>query len=318
MKKSREFNNVFNECLERLLVNGETIEQCLQSYPKYASELKPLLETALITQEATAIEPRPEFRDKARYQFYSALQEMEPKKSRFFFSWQPRWAMAVAAVLILLMVGSGTVYAASRSMPDDFLYPVKLATEQVQLLLTPSALGKAELYAKLADKRVVEIVRMADESKPEQIELTAQRLDAHLNKIADLADAQEVVAGEAVMAPMFEKAVVPEEAEAAVPPEEKEEEAVEEEEATPPAVTAPPAAIEVEQFMLEREMEADEVDAGVDEWSKFKETVRSDAIKNSTRLRDMLEKLSPSARPALLKAIAISETGYEKALESLD
>jgi len=103
------------------------------------------------------------------------------------------------------------------------------------------------------------------------------------------------------------------------PPEEEEEEAVEEEEVTPPVVvTAPPAEIEVEQFMGEREMEADEVDAEVNEWSKFKETVRSYSIKNSTRLRDILEKVPPSARTALLKAIAISETGYEKALESLD
>ncbi len=87
MRKSREFDNVLDECLERLLVKGETVEQCLRSFPEHADELEPLLETALATKQASAIQPRPEFRDRARYQFYAALQERERKRSRPFFSW---------------------------------------------------------------------------------------------------------------------------------------------------------------------------------------------------------------------------------------
>ena len=75
MRKSREFDNILDECLERLLVNGETIEQCLQSFPRDADELKPLLETALTTRQVSAIQARPEFRAKARHQLYSAFQE---------------------------------------------------------------------------------------------------------------------------------------------------------------------------------------------------------------------------------------------------
>ena len=76
MKKSREFDNILDECLERLLLKGETVEQCLASYPEQAAELEPLLHTALITKKASAIEPRHEFRARARYQFDSALREM--------------------------------------------------------------------------------------------------------------------------------------------------------------------------------------------------------------------------------------------------
>ena len=36
-EESREFDNILDECLERLLVKGETIEQCLQSYPEHAA-----------------------------------------------------------------------------------------------------------------------------------------------------------------------------------------------------------------------------------------------------------------------------------------
>jgi len=191
MGKSKEFDNILDDCLERLLVKGETMEQCLASYPEQATELEPLLQTALAARNASAIQPRPEFRARARYQFRSALREAVTKRSHHFFVWQPRWATAVAIVLILLLAGGSTVAAAGNSMPDGTLYPIKLATEQVRLKLTPSDLGKAHLYASFADKRVIEIARMAEEGKPELVEQTAQRLDAHLVMITSLVSPHE-------------------------------------------------------------------------------------------------------------------------------
>jgi len=180
MKRDKEFNNILDECLERLLVKGETIEQCLLSYPEYAAELEPLLHTVVATKKALAIQPRPEFKSEARYQFRLALQKVEPKRRLPFLGWQPRWAIAMVALLVLLLAGGGTVAAAGNSMPDSLLYPVKLATEQVRLKLTPSDIGKAELYAELADRRVAEIVYMVNKGKPEQVEPTAERLNKHL------------------------------------------------------------------------------------------------------------------------------------------
>ena len=200
MRKSKEFDNILDECLERLLVKGETIEQCLASYPEQATELEPLLQTALAAKKASAIEPRPEFRARARYQFRSALQEAKTKRGHRLFVWQPRWATAIAIVLILLLAGGGTVAAAGNSMPDGTLYPVKLATENVRLRLTPSELGKAQLYASFTDKRVLEIARMAKEGKPELVERTAQRLDTHLVMIAFLVSPPEQEAA-VLMAP---------------------------------------------------------------------------------------------------------------------
>jgi len=189
MKKSREFNDILDECLERLLVKGGTIEECLASYPEQAVELEPLLQAAVAARKASVIQPRPEFRAKARYQFHSALQAMEPKKSRPFFGWQRRWVTAVTIVLVLLLAGGGTVAAASSSMPDGTLYPVKLATEQVWLALTPSSLGKAKVLTKLADRRVTEIIYMANEGNAQQIDVITQRLDKHLVMLVGLTSA---------------------------------------------------------------------------------------------------------------------------------
>jgi len=331
MKNYRKFNDVLEECLERLLSREETLEQCLQSYPEHADELRPLLKTALVTKEVSAIQPRPEFREKARYQFYSALQEMERKKKRSFFkwSWQPQWAMAIAAVLIIFMAGGGTVAASANSMPDEPLYPVKIASEQVQLAFTFSRLGKAEVYARLTDRRVNEIVDMADKGKPEQIEQATRRLDTYLAKITDLASASNAVM--VMQAPPAEEAAATVEEPGEAPLLEK----------APAVAPAPPKAEEKPagggQVVREREgvekgpeideapttreaqfKNADKAKVSVNRQAELKNVVAQDAIENSQQLRAVLRKVPESARPALLKAISLSESGYKKAIESLD
>jgi len=280
MRKRRKFNDILDECLERLLVKGETVEQCLRSYPEQADELEPLLQTALATRQAAAIQPRPDFRARARYQFGLALQEIEEKRRRPFFAWQPRWATVMAIVLVLLIAGSSTVVAAGNSMPDEPLYPVKLATEQVRLALTPSALGKAELYAKLADRRVAEIVYVANKGKPEQVERVAQRLNTYLARVAALALAERgrereeagVLTAPAPLAP------------------------------APPTSTRGGAARGVK----------------VSKQAKLRGILASYAAKHPQALRAVLKTAPASAKPALRRAIDASVAGYEKALEALD
>ncbi len=189
---SKEFDNVLDECLERLLIKGETIEQCLQGYPEQAAELKPLLQTALATRKAAAIQPRAEFKARARYQFHAALQEAASPRSHTFLSWFPRLATVVTIVLAVLLAGGGTVTAANYSMPDNLLYPVKLATEQVQLALTPSDIGKAKLCAKFADRRVAEIIHIANKGDAQKVEAVTQRLDKRLTMLARLTSVPEV------------------------------------------------------------------------------------------------------------------------------
>jgi hypothetical protein len=315
MKKSNEFDNILDECLERLLVKGETVEQCLQSFPEHTNEFKPLLETALAAKEASDIQLSPEFRDRARYQFYSALQAMESKKSWLVFAWRPLWTTMVASILVFLLAGGGTVMAAGGSMPDEPLYPVKLATEQVRLVLTPSALGKAALYAKLTDRRVLEIIRMADKDKPKQIERTARRLDIYLAKIAELASPQEVVSvqPEAMLAQeaLAPKAVsVPKEA-ALAPGEAPTAEEVPTRQLAPALGSAP--------LLSARAGDVRKAGSRGNHYrARLRATMRSHAANHPARLRAILKRVPPSAKPALVRAIAVSETGYEKALRSLD
>jgi len=188
--KNSEFENILEECLERL-VKGETLEQCLQRYPEQAAQLEPLLQTAQAVRKASAILPRSEFKARARYEFRSALQATATRRRLPLFGLRPRWAMALMIIGILLIAGGGTAAAASNSMPDSPLYPVKLATEQVRLTLTPSDMGKARLCAMLADRRVSEIIYMASKGNAQQVDVIAQRLDKRLTMLAILVSAQK-------------------------------------------------------------------------------------------------------------------------------
>ena len=270
--KNSEFENILDECLDRL-ASGETLEQCLQSYPEQAAQLEPLLQMAQAVTKASAILPRAEFKARARYEFRSALQAEATKRRQPLFRLR-RWSVALMVVSILLLAGGGTAAAASNSMPDSPLYPVKLAAEQVQLTLTPSDIGKARLCAVLADRRVAEIICMADKGDAQQVELATQRLDERLGMLAELASTEG-------------------------------------EEGAPGVLMAPSAPAE------EAPAEGGASAEGKGR-AELKRVVMCCADTNPAALRAALKEAPPSAKPALRRAIFISEIGYDRALAALD
>jgi hypothetical protein len=287
--KNSELENILDECLDRL-AGGETLEQCLRSYPEQAAQLEPLLQMAQAVIKASAITPRAEFKARARYEFHSALQAEATKRRRPLFSLGRRWSVALMVVSILLLAGGGTAAASSNSMPDSPLYPMKLAAEQVQLTLTPSDIGKARLCAVLADRRVAEIICMADKGDAQRVELATQRLDERLGMLAELASAEGEAEGEkgapgVLMAP---SAPVP-----APPP--------------APAEEAPEEARAGGGVPAEGEGRAE-----------LRRVVMGCADINPAALRAALKEAPVSARPALRRAIFISEIGYDRALAALD
>jgi hypothetical protein len=191
--KTEKFEDILNSCFDRISKGG-TVEDCLDRYPDQARELEPLLKTFAAARIAAQVNPRAEFKTQARYQFQVALAEMAEEKRRdasrgWRWRWQSAWSMAGMAILIVIVAGAGTVAASGNSMPDNALYPVKRAAERAQLALTPSDLGKAELNAKLADKRVEEIGYMADKGNGQEVQILAQSLNTNMQNIVHLAGA---------------------------------------------------------------------------------------------------------------------------------
>jgi hypothetical protein len=192
---AERFENILDECLERLC-QGESVEQCLARYPEQAAELEPLLRVAVATQKtSSAVKPRTEFKERSRYEIQSQLHDKarktEPKKTSFV-GWMPRWAVAVVSViLVFLVAGTGTVAASTSSMPDDTLYPVKLATERVRLGLSRGDINKARVSVRLVDRRVKEIIYLAKKGDSRRLNKALLRLEGHMEDIDRLIEANE-------------------------------------------------------------------------------------------------------------------------------
>jgi hypothetical protein len=319
----REFNNILDECLERVVFQGETLAQCLASYPEQAEELKPLLRTALSAKQAIAISPRPEFKERARYGFQAALRDIEQERDRgFFFGWRPQWVTVALSLLVFLLVGSGTVAAARNSMPDEPLYQVKMVTEAVQLTLTPSDKGKAELYSRLAGKRIAEIVKMADKGKPGQVERAAERLNEQLVAMAGLVAPVKPEAA-MFMAPEPASEPPPASAPARAPQTEKAPLPAEEPQERSAALRAPPAPEKAAEApapsITVKEDTGDgggEPEAGPD--AELRATLVRRAAEQQEVLREVLETAPESVRPVLQEAVNHVAAAYERALGNLN
>jgi len=166
-------------------------------------------------EKAAAIEPSPQMKDHIRYHLQLKMAHTGKPRRSMFRSWQPRWAIAVTAVLLVLLVGSGTVFAAGGSMPGNPLYAVKIATEDVHLSLTSSPVNKAELYATYADRRVVELGYLAEKgnAKAAEVEKIAKRYTYCVTQMGSLPLTDEndmaMVAAASTQTPMMSGGAMP-------------------------------------------------------------------------------------------------------------
>ena len=175
--------DALNDCLERL-ARGEALEAVLSRYPEARRELELLLKASLVTRKALAgIAPPPGARARVWTHLQPAMKgRSRPRASQL--AWLRPWAVAATSLFLVFLLAGGTVLASTNSLPHQPLYAVKLASEQVQLALTPSQEGKARLELALAEKRAREMVAVAQLNRPEELEKLAERLERHLEKVA--------------------------------------------------------------------------------------------------------------------------------------
>lgn len=97
-------------------------------------------------------------------------------------------ALAGLLVALALLFGGGgaTALAAQDALPNDWLYPVKLATEDLQLGLTTDPSQQVALLEDWADRRVQEMEQTAQSGEGVPVG-TALRLQTHLSEALRLA-----------------------------------------------------------------------------------------------------------------------------------
>jgi hypothetical protein len=350
VKKNKEFENILSLCFDRLL-KGEAIERCLSDYPDQAKDLEPLLRTFAAAKSASEIKPRAEFKAEAKHQFQVALAELSEKQrqkaenGRWHWRWQSAWSIAVIAVLIVIFAGGGTIAAAGNSMPDSPLYSIKIAAEKVELALTPSDIGKAELNARLADRRVTEINYMAVKGNTHEVQILAQHLNDNFQNIVHLAGgdgnsetnsaasrgtlgagATATSSGQAAFDNSQPSIVAPALTAAAS--------AAVSSPTQPPKAAAPVTAIPGSSVQYAPEVASTStnfgniqgtqsqpvINAAANEESEKSQIARiliDNAISNSIRLNELLNNAPAEVKPAIRQAIAQSQVELDKALKIL-
>ena len=126
--------------------------------------------------------------------------DQAPKKSYSFFDYLEYWRsniphvvlrpVALAASICALIVSGWvtTVNASFDSVPGDVLYPVKLATERLQLSLTATSNRRAKLHTEFAGRRLQEINQVRDSSHTDKEERVKVAVESFKKELASAND----------------------------------------------------------------------------------------------------------------------------------
>ncbi len=183
-----QFEQILNSALDRVVMRGEPVDDVVNEFPDHADDLRPLVLAALKVRQAASQQPESGLKSRSLARFRSAVLSAQPRASRWSIPriWHRGWVTIASVVVVFFAVVGTTAFAASGSMPDQPLYQVKLATEQIETVVTASPLGKAKVEARLAGKRIEELSYVIDRDKADAAEELSERLSSHYGRIEHL------------------------------------------------------------------------------------------------------------------------------------
>ena len=189
----KKFEDILVQCIEDIKAGRSSIEDCLDRYPSMREQLEPLLRIALEIREPPDVKPSPSFKVRARVQLMDQIHGRQAVTKWPWFRYNDqvkpipyrrRFSMAsviLVIVLTLSALGGGTAYAAQDSLPGDALYPVKLGTEQLRMMLPGDDVVKAERALSFAERRVGEMEALAEEGRPQDLDLAVEKYGYAMN-----------------------------------------------------------------------------------------------------------------------------------------
>lgn len=171
------FDDILARCLEDVVRRHRTVEECLNTYPEQAAELKPLLLAGLMTArlntpqmadaQVAALETRLKTLAATVPPFYQ--EKSGTRSTRYSASAGFAWGRlaAIIAIVMLLALGSGAglVAASSNSLPGDPLYGLKRWWEAIILALSPLTGQPDDLWLQIGRTRLHEVEQLASEGR---------------------------------------------------------------------------------------------------------------------------------------------------------
>jgi hypothetical protein len=176
---------VLANCLDALERREFTLDEYVARHPDQYTVLTELVPVAQRLRAAPDVRPSPDFRADARQRLIARLPSRAAPRSRWPWPQPGVLVRALAALLIVIVLGSSVVAASAQSLPNEVLYPVKITVEQMRLALSPDQLTRSELSLGFADERLIEVQRLIDRGQGNE---TADTLDAFAAQIQSAAE----------------------------------------------------------------------------------------------------------------------------------
>jgi hypothetical protein len=175
----------------KLMDTGVPLEDCLANYPKFAPELKKLLETAQEINMLRVENIPTNAVDQSRMKLLSRVEGLriekeggsrnkyigwfvEPiryfiKSLRYLNPFARRLAVSLGIVALLLLFSGGLLITSAKSLPGDSLYPVKIAVEDIKVSLASNMEIRHDYEVTYNQKRVEEVQQLIGLSRAQQI-----------------------------------------------------------------------------------------------------------------------------------------------------
>lgn len=179
----RELAAALAASLDAVQSGAASVEDCLLRYPALAAELEPLLRASACVQLLGRVAPTEQARLDARYAFMQAAARrarpapVVPHPAVQKRAWLALAPAGVAALLFAIIAVPVLGSIDSGSVPGDWNYSFKRATERVRLALTTDPAERRLLRIEFASRRLREIERLSSHGQ----------LDAHRPEVAALA-----------------------------------------------------------------------------------------------------------------------------------
>lgn len=200
---ARKIEKILNNCIKLISEDGLSLEQCLKRHPKFEEELRPLLESYIEVKEFEQIKPPSILENEVKAQFINIVKAKQSqilsKKGiiqRFAAQLSGLWAMPTLAkisifIILFLFISGFTSILSADTLPGDFLYPVKIASEKVIIFFTPDS-KKANLHMIFAKRRLGEIEKMAEKGRVGEITKTLNVLETETDSVINYMEDFEI------------------------------------------------------------------------------------------------------------------------------
>ena len=211
-QKNNQYEEVLQECLTRLLENGESSQKVIQEYPAWAERLQGdigfVQELISLRQD---LDPRPGFLAQSRLTVLQQLQNTPPEtgskpirqftgiKDHLIFSattifdriqsstipnrylQTAKKSLLVVLILVFTILSIGSIRLATSDVtPGDAPFPVRVTFETIQLGLTMDKQVVAKTHLNFAQAYLVDYAVLVSNGNREAAALALRRYEYHI------------------------------------------------------------------------------------------------------------------------------------------